>query len=97
MLDLIDPLTLATWLSAAADAPRPVPEPEEVKAGYTALLLWVAMIVAVGLLGWSLVRQLRRTQQAKANGVYGDDRRITRGPAFSVDEDDADDKGDGRP
>lgn len=89
MLDLIDPLTIATWLQAA-DVPRPVPEPEDVKAGYTALFLWLGMGVAVALLGWSLTRQLRRTQAAKDAGVYGDDRRITAGPAFQVDEDEGD-------
>lgn len=88
MLDLIDPLTVTTWLFAS-DAPRPVPAPSEVKAGYTALFLWFAMAIAVALLGWSLVRQLRRTQEAKENGVYGEDRRITAGPAFTTDEDQA--------
>jgi hypothetical protein len=87
MLDLIDPLVLTSWLSAA-EAPRPIPQPEEVKAGYTALLLWIAMMIAVGLLGWSLVRQLRRTQKAKEAGVYGEDRKITSGPAFTSTEDD---------
>lgn len=87
MLDLIDPLTLTSWLFAA-DTPRPIPEPEEVKAGYIGLLFWIGLIVAIGLLGWSLVRQLKRTQVAKQKGVYGEDRRITDGPAFQVDEDD---------
>ena len=88
---LLDPAIVTTLLSAANDVPRPVPEGSEVKAGYVALLLWLGMAVAVGLLGWSLARQLRRTQQAKNDGVYGDDRRITAGPAFRTDEDDEDD------
>lgn len=45
------------------------PEPEEVKAGWTAFALFLLGCVAVGLLGWSLFRQLRKAERAKEAGV----------------------------
>ncbi|WP_185996406.1 hypothetical protein [Nocardioides campestrisoli] len=73
MLDLFDPSFLDPLLTLADGAPRPAPEPEDVKAGWTALLLWLGMAVAVALLGWSLVRQLRKTNAARDAGVFGDE------------------------
>ncbi|MFC6152678.1 hypothetical protein [Nocardioides yefusunii] len=90
MLAVIDPLITLTTTFFTEVVPKPVPEGSEVKAGWTALFLWVAMIVAVGLLGWSLVRQLKRTLAAKEAGIYGEDRKITDGPAFEVDDEGAD-------
>jgi hypothetical protein len=76
MLDLLDPSTLhpllAPLLPLSDGAGRPSPEPEDVKAGWTALLLWLGMAIAVALLGWSLVRQLRKTNAARDAGVFGD-------------------------
>ncbi len=50
----------------------PSPEPEDVKAGWAAFALFLLLLVAVGLLGRSLVKQLRRAQAAKDAGAYGD-------------------------
>ena len=49
------------------------PEPEDVKAGWTAFALFIGGLVAVGLLGWSLVKQLRKVEDARKRGVYGDE------------------------
>lgn len=49
-----------------------VPEDTEVKAGWTALVLILALVAAVAVLGWSLSKQLKRAEKAKADGVYGD-------------------------
>lgn len=49
------------------------PEPEEVKAGWTALVIFLLLVVAVAVIGWSLNRQLRKAQAAKDAGVYGDE------------------------
>ena len=51
------------------------PEPEDVKAGWLALLVFVLLIAAVAFLGFSLVKQLRKAQAAKDAGVYGDEPR----------------------
>jgi len=49
------------------------PEPEDVTAGWTALLVFLLLIAAVVFLGFSLVKQLRKAQAAKDAGVYGDE------------------------
>lgn len=48
-----------------------VPEEEDVKAGWLAFAIFIGLIVAVVLLGFSLVKQLRKAQRAQEDGVYG--------------------------
>ena len=62
--------SLATLLITAVD---PVPKDNDVKAGWLAFGLFLAGIVAVVVLGLSLVKQLRKAQAAKDAGVYGDE------------------------
>lgn len=47
-----------------------VPEAEDVKAGWLAFGIFIALIVAVALLGWSLTKQLRKAQAAEDAGLY---------------------------
>ena len=57
------------------------PEPEDVKAGWTAFVVFLLLVLAVVLLGFSLTKQLRKAQAAKDAGVYGDEpARRTRTP-----------------
>ena len=49
------------------------PEPEDVKAGWTALIIFLLLAVSVAVLGFSLVKQLRKAQSAKDAGLYGDE------------------------
>ena len=49
----------------------PVPQDDDVKAGWLAFWIFVALCVATALLCWSLVRQLRRTRDNAARGVFG--------------------------
>ncbi len=49
------------------------PQPEDVKAGWTALVVFLLLALAVVLLGFSLTKQLRKAQAAKDSGVYGDE------------------------
>lgn len=49
-----------------------VPDAEDVKAGSIAFVIFIAGFVAVGLLGWSLVRHLRKVEDARKRGVFGD-------------------------
>ena len=51
----------------------PTPEPTEVKAGPLGFAMWIFLIVAVVVLAFSLVKQLRKAQAAKDAGVYGDE------------------------
>jgi hypothetical protein len=43
----------------------PAPEPEDVKAGWTAFGIFLGGVATVALLGWSLVRQLRKVEDAR--------------------------------
>ena len=49
------------------------PQDEDVKAGWTAFVVFLLLIAAVVVLGFSLVKQLRKAQAAKDAGVYGDE------------------------
>ncbi len=59
---------LTTLVLRLAD---PSPQPEDVKAGWTAFALFLLLLVAVGLLGLSLVRHLRRAQANDRSGMFG--------------------------
>lgn len=59
--------TLLVALVSFADKP---PKPEDVKAGWGAFALFLLLIAAVALLGFSLAKQLRKAQAAKDAGVY---------------------------
>lgn len=48
------------------------PEPEDVKAGWTAFAIFLLLAAAVALLGFSLLKQLRKAQAAQDAGVYDD-------------------------
>lgn len=50
-----------------------VPDPTEVKAGPLGFAVWIFLILAVVVIAFSLVRQLRKAQAAKDAGVYGDE------------------------
>jgi uncharacterized membrane protein len=49
------------------------PKDEDVKAGWTAFVIFLLLIAAVVVLAFSLVKQLRKAQAAKDAGVYGDE------------------------
>jgi len=48
------------------------PEPEDVKAGWTALIVFLLLGAALALLMFSMAKQLRKAQAAKDAGVYDD-------------------------
>ncbi len=56
----------------ALDEKKSPPEANDVVAGWTAFWIFLGLIVAVALLCWSLVVQLRKVNKAKDAGVYGD-------------------------
>jgi hypothetical protein len=57
----------ATVLLLLADG---TPEPKDVKAGWLAFAIFLALVAATALLCVSFVRQLRKAQAAKDAGVY---------------------------
>ncbi|WP_166133490.1 hypothetical protein [Nocardioides ochotonae] len=74
------------------------PKPEDVKAGWVGFGVFLALCVAVGLLGWALTRQLRRTdanRKAGAFGPYREPRPDTRIPGETTDAAAPEDPSDG--
>lgn len=49
------------------------PADEDVVAGWMGFAVFVFLIAAVVVLGWSLTKHLRKTERAHAEGVFGDD------------------------
>ena len=64
----------------------PTPEDTEVKAGPLGFAVWIFMIIAVVIIAFSLVKQLRKAQAAKDAGVYGDEP-VTRDDESATRED----------
>jgi hypothetical protein len=57
-------------LVVAAD---PAPAAKDVKAGWGAFGIFIGLALAVAFLGWSLVKQLKKTQANADAGVFDDD------------------------
>ena len=51
----------------------PIPQDEDVKAGWIGFGLFLGLLVVVGLLGWSLTRHLRNVEANRRSGVYGEE------------------------
>jgi hypothetical protein len=51
----------------------PTPQENDVVAGPLGFAVWIFMILAVVVISFSLVKQLRKAQAAKDAGVYGDE------------------------
>lgn len=52
---------------AAQDAP----EPEDVVAGWMGFAVFIGLILAVAILGWSLTKHLKKAQRAADAGAFG--------------------------
>ena len=75
-------MPLLLLITLAADQ---APEPEDVKAGWTAFLIFILLIAAVVFLGFSLVKQLRKAQAAEDAGLYDHDDKQKKRRTFPVD------------
>ena len=62
------------------------PDDEDVKAGPIALVVFLLLIAALVLLGFSLVKQLRKAQAAEDAGVYGTDEKRAAEDASTLKE-----------
>lgn len=49
------------------------PDDNDVVAGPIGAIIFIALILAVALIGWALTRSLRTAERAKEAGVYGDE------------------------
>ena len=59
------------WLEANGATPPPEPLDEsKVQPGVIGLLFFLASVVAVGLLGWSMIRRMKRLDAARRPGGW---------------------------
>lgn len=68
--------TLATTQSFHTSQPAPEPNPpqdEDVVAGWTAFGIFIALCVAVAVIAWSMLRQFKKVEKAKVEGVFGEE------------------------
>jgi len=65
-------LTFDLWVALAAGADE-APAPEDYKAGWLGFAVIVSLAVAVGLLGVSLTRHLRKARDNADLGAFGPD------------------------
>lgn len=49
------------------------PDPADVKAGWGALGIFVLLCSTVGFLGFSLTKQLKKVEAARADGTFGEE------------------------
>jgi hypothetical protein len=70
-------MVLPTFAAAAVDVvvwlDDQAPNDADVKAGWTAFAIFLLLVGAVVVLGFSLTKQLRKAQAAQDAGVYGHD------------------------
>ena len=72
-----------------------VPQPEDVKAGWIALVVFVILGVAIAVIGYFLTRSLRRSRATAEHGGYDESDRTRR--VGSADPDDFGDLGTNGP
>ena len=72
-----------TQLFVLADS---TPEDSEVVAGPLGFAIWIFLILAVVVLGFSLVKQLRKAEAAKDAGLFGDEPVRAQEPAGPTDQ-----------
>ena len=65
---------VTTWASEG-------PKPEDVKAGWTAFVVFLLLLAAVALLGWSLSRQLKKAERNKEAGILPSSKKERQGHA----------------
>lgn len=66
--------SIAALVTLVGDA---TPDKEDIKAGWGAFGIFIAMAIAVGFLGWSLTRHLRKAQSNAEAGAFGDVPEVT--------------------
>jgi hypothetical protein len=57
-------LVSLVWLAA--------PEDEDVVAGPIGFIIFIGLVIAVAVLGWSLNKHLKKAHRAADEGVFGD-------------------------
>ena len=60
---------LLNAVALAITVTDPVPTDNDVKAGWTAFAVFILLLVAIGLLGWSMRNQFRKAAAARDAGI----------------------------
>lgn len=67
------PAVLLPLILRLDDINQQPPKDDDVVAGWMGFLIFVLLLVAVALIGWSLSRQFKKLKAAKEAGVFGED------------------------
>jgi hypothetical protein len=78
--------TLLLLTDAIRVAEEKGPKPEDVKAGWAAFGIFIALALAVVVLGFSLVKHLRKAEANKNAGAFGDEPVAPSEPAAANDD-----------
>lgn len=62
--------SLILLVPSFVNEPDKMPAPEDVKAGWVAFALFIALVVAVAVLGWSMSRHLRKARNSADEGRF---------------------------
>ncbi len=65
--------TLVIALTGFVALADKTPADADIKAGWGAFAIFIGMAIAVGLLGWSLIRHLRTAKLNAEAGAFGTD------------------------
>ena len=77
-------------LVLASGTSDPAPEADDVTAGTWGLVVFLLLVAATVVLMLSFLKQMRKTEQARREGVFGD---VPAEPTPGDDADHADDRG----
>lgn len=69
------PAVLLPLILRLDDINQQPPKDDDVVAGWMGFLVFILLLVAVALIGWSLSRQFKKLRAAKEAGVFGEDER----------------------
>lgn len=63
----------STVVAALVRAEEKAPKAEDTVAGWIGFSVFMFLIVAVAVIGWSLTKHLRKADRNRDAGVFGDD------------------------
>ena len=64
--------TLLITLAGLVPLADPTPAADDVKAGWGAFAIFIALAIAVAFLGWSLTKHLKKAKSNAEAGAFGD-------------------------
>lgn len=65
---------MLSFALASASSQQTAPPDDSVVAGPWGFLIFILLVGAIAFLGWSMIRQFRKVDEAKEQGVYDESR-----------------------